>query len=201
MNDNFPMIFCKIPYLQYYDGTECPTMPEGMNFLPVTITDEAGAACDLLFGALSKKHRLPLEHLGISRDTPFLTNATVIFCAAAENGSFVTVGWYRYANVTWTPEFLPCENEDGSPYEHSFFFCCKADAAVLLPEDIRMQTEWRIPRNRTNAASKFGFSADAVWFADEAAAESWKKRFADTITSYCGDNWLQDDTTKELSIP
>ena len=193
-----PMIFCMVPYLSFYDGTEEEQLPEGMNFLPIALSDD-GVSRELLFGALHGKSQLPIEKITSDEDlsSGFVSGVTVVFCAKAENGSLVTVGWYKNANVTHTPEILPCENEDGSPCDHPFFFCARAEEAVLLPEDTRFETKWAIPRNKSKAAGKYGFSADSLWLADEPAAKLWKENFAGQIASYDGDNWLDEDDTAE----
>ncbi|MCQ2431036.1 MAG: hypothetical protein MJ175_00370 [Clostridia bacterium] len=192
-----PILFCMLPWMQYYDGTEHPDLPEGMNFLPIAMEGEDGE-CELLFGTVHGKSRIPIEKLNTEITGGFAAGVTVVFCAKAENGAVVTVGWYRGANVTAEPEILPCENENGEAYDHPFFFCARAENAVLLPEDTRFEEKWSIPRNKSgnrgaHAAGKYGFPNDSLWFADEAAAALWKKNFLLQCESYDGTNWLQDE--------
>lgn len=187
------MIFCLLPYLSYYDGTEAPDIPAGMNFLPIAVD-----GVELLFGAVPGKQKLSFPKSVSASEEGFITGETVVFCAKAESGALVTVGWYENANVTAEPEVLSCENEDGSPCEHPFFFCARAEHAVLLPEDTRYESCWSVPRNKSGSKAKYGFSSDPVWFAEEPNAALWKQHFAEQIASYAGDNWLfPDEETEE----
>ena len=199
-----PVYFCLIPYFEYYDGTEAPDVPECTNFLPVDIPGENNAECyELLFGALSAKKELPrtlagtaAENDGIIKDDGVIEDATVVFCAKADSGALVTVGWYAHANVTLTPEYLPMTDEDGREILHPFFFCTHRQNAVLLPPDERFRPEWQIPRNKGHAKGKFGFSADPFWLCDEPtpAAVTWKTAFLEKVAAYTenGDNLLDD---------
>lgn len=190
MNDT-PMLFCLVPDLVYYDGTEAPDIPEGMNFLPIEMR-EGDATAELLFGALSKKTSLPTADLGAVTDG-YVSGVTVVFCTRAANGALVTVGWYGNANVTETPNILPCENDDGSTYDHRFFFCTRRENAVLLPPEDRFAPKWAIPRNKSGKKGKYGFGGDAVWLAAEPEARAWKENFCAQIQAYTGDDLLSEE--------
>ncbi|MBQ7982020.1 MAG: hypothetical protein IJ302_00500 [Clostridia bacterium] len=198
------LYFCMIPYFVNYDGTEAPEVPECMNFLPVDIPGENGETFELLFGALSAKRTLPAQVASASAVAGgFIQDATVVFCAKADTGAIVTVGWYSHANITPVPELLPMSSEDGGESSHPFFFCTHRHNACLLPEDERFKPQWQIPRNKSGAKNKFGFSADPFWCADEPAAASFCRAFLENIAHYAqsGDNLLtdtdSDDSTEE----
>ena len=87
------LYFCLIPYFVTYDGTEAPNIPECANFLPVDLTGEDGTVYELLFGALTAKKALPRAIADEAGREGFISDATVVFCAKAETGALVTVGW------------------------------------------------------------------------------------------------------------
>ena len=187
------LYFCLIPYFVSYDGTEAPDVPECANFLPVDIAGEDGEVHELLFGALTAKKALPQSIAAEAGRAGFISDATVVFCAKAETGALVTVGWYTHANVTPTPEVIPMTGEDGCEFDHPFFFCTHRANAVLLPEDERFKPMWQIPRGKS--AGKFGFSADPFLSADTPAADAFCRAFTENISHYTehGDNWLDDE--------
>ncbi|MBP3919360.1 MAG: hypothetical protein J6I50_09370 [Clostridia bacterium] len=202
------LYFCQIPYYEFYDGTENADVPECMNFLPVDIVGEDHETHELLFGALTSKKTLPQKICArCTENDGVISDATVVFCAKAENGALVTVGWYSHANVTAVPELLPLSDEDGSEIMHPFFFCTYKKNAVLLPPEERFQPKWQIPRGKSTVKGnnrqtvKFGFSSDTLWLCDEplSAAQAWKQTFYETILDYSqnGDNMLDDTETKE----
>ena len=91
-------------------------------------------------------------------------------------------------------------NEDGTEFDHAFFFCTHRKNAVLLPEDERFKPMWQIPRGK--AGSKFGFSADPFLSADTPAADAFCRAFVENMAHYeaNGDNWMTDtadDDTEE----
>lgn len=187
------LYFCLIPYFVSYDGTEAPDVPECANFLPVDIAGEDGEVHELLFGALTAKKALPQSIAAEAGRAGFISDATVVFCAKAETGALVTVGWYTHANVTPIPEVIPMTGEDGCEFDHPFFFCTHRANAVLLPEDERFKPMWQIPRGKS--AGKFGFSADPFLSADTPAADAFCRAFTENISHYTehGDNWLDDE--------
>ena len=187
------LYFCLIPYFVSYDGTEAPDVPECANFLPVDIAGEDGEVHELLFGALTAKKALPQSIAAEAGRTGFISDATVVFCAKAETGALVTVGWYTHANVTPIPEVIPMTGEDGCEFDHPFFFCTHRANAVLLPEDERFKPMWQIPRGKS--AGKFGFSADPFLSADTPTADAFCRAFTENISHYTehGDNWLDDE--------
>ncbi len=187
------LYFCLIPYFVSYDGTEAPDVPECANFLPVDIAGEDGEVHELLFGALTAKKALPQSIAAEAGRASFISDATVVFCAKAETGALVTVGWYTHANVTPIPEVIPMTGEDGCEFDHPFFFCTHRANAVLLPEDERFKPMWQIPRGKS--AGKFGFSADPFLSADTPAADAFCRAFTENISHYTehGDNWLDDE--------
>ncbi len=191
-----PMYFCLIPYYELYNGTEDTRIPDASNFLPVDIPGENGETYEILFGALSSKSKLPsaiytaaAEHDGVVSDV------TVVFCAKADTGALVTVGWYTHANVTPVPETLPMTDEDGREYNHPFFFCTHRQNAVLLPPEARFEAMWQIPRNKSRAPGKFGFTGDTFWLCDETAAAAWKTAFRANMEAYLqnGCNLLSEE--------
>ena len=193
------LYFCLIPYFVNYDGTEAPSVPECANFLPVDIAGEDGTVYELLFGALSAKKQLPRAIADAAGKEGFVSDATVVFCAKAETGALVTVGWYSHANVTPFPEVIAMTGEDGTEYDHPFFFCTHRENAVLLPEDERFKPMWQIPRGKSGG--KFGFSADPFLSADTPPADSFCRAFMENIAHYeeTGDNWLDDADADEGS--
>ena len=186
------LYFCLIPYFVTYDGTEAPSVPECANFLPVDISGEDGTVHELLFGALSAKKALPMSVAKEAGKEGFVSDATVVFCAKAETGALVTIGWYSHANVTVNPEVIPMTNEAGEEIDHPFFFCTHRANAVLLPEDERFKPMWQFPRGK--AAGKFGFSADPFLSADTPAADTFCRAFLENMAHYeeNGDNWMTD---------
>ena len=191
------LYFCLIPYFVTYDGTEAPNIPECANFLPVDLTGEDGTVYELLFGALTAKKALPRAIADEAGREGFVSDATVVFCAKAETGALVTVGWYSHANVTPHPEVIPMTNEEGEEIQHPFFFCTHRENAVLLPEDERFKPQWQIPRSKNSA--KFGFSADLFLSADTPSADAFCRAFMENITHYeaNGDNWLCETEDEE----
>lgn len=185
------LYFCLIPYFVTYDGTEAPGVPECANFLPVDLAGEDGSVYELLFGALTAKKTLPRSVADAAEKEGFVSDATVVFCAKAETGALVTVGWYSHANVTPHPEVIPMIGEDGKEYDHSFFFCTHRANAVLLPEDERFKPMWQIPRGKSG---KFGFSTDPFLSADTPNADAFCRAFVENMVHYeaVGDNWLCD---------
>ena len=193
------LYFCLIPYFSAYDGTEAPHIPECSNFLPVDLPGEDGAVYELLFGALCAKKALPRAVADAAGKEGFVSDATVVFCAKAETGALVTVGWYSHANVTPTPEVLPMTNESGEEIDHPFFFCTHRENAVLLPEDERFKPMWQIPRSKH--PGKFGFDRDPFLSADTPAADSFCRAFTENMAHYAahGDNWLSDTEDEPTS--
>jgi hypothetical protein len=191
------LYFCLIPYFVTYDGTEAPNIPECANFLPVDLTGEDGTVYELLFGALTAKKALPRAIADEAGREGFVSDATVVFCAKAETGALVTVGWYSHANVTPHPEVIPMTNEEGEEIQHPFFFCTHRENAVLLPEDERFKPQWQIPRSKNSA--KFGFSADPFLSADTPSADAFCRAFMENIAHYeaNGDNWLCETEDEE----
>lgn len=187
------LYFCLIPYFITYDGTEAPNIPECANFLPVDITGEDGTVHELLFGALTAKRMLPQAIADAAGRAGFLSDATVVFCAKAETGALVTVGWYAHANITPKPEVIPMTGEDGGELDHPFFFCTHRANAVLLPEDERFKPIWQIPRAKTGG--KFGFAADPFLSADAPGADAFCRAFMENIAHYTenGDNWMKEE--------
>ena len=186
--------FCLIPYYEYYDGTEASDDPACMNFLPVDIPDE-NRTHELLFGALPAKKTLPASiSASAEMNGGIVSDATVVFCAKADNGSLVTVGLYMHANVTPNPELLPMADDAGNAFTHPFFFCTHRQNGVLLPPDERFKPPWQIPRGKNGNSRKFGFSGDPFWLCDEPAAASWKHAFYENLLRYTktGDNMLID---------
>ena len=185
------LYFCLIPYFVTYDGTENPAVPECANFLPVDLAGEDGTVYELLFGALTAKKTLPRSVADDAGGEGFVSDATVVFCAKAETGALVTVGWYTHANVTPHPEIIPLANEDGGEIDHPFFFCAHRENAVLLPEDERFKPMWQIPRAKSG---KFGFDRDPFLSADTPTADTLCRAFMENIAYYeeHGDNWLND---------
>ncbi len=191
------LYFCLIPYFVHYDGTESPDVPECANFLPVDICDENGGTHELLFGALTAKKALPRAVFDAAGAVGFVADATVVFCAKAETGALVTVGWYSHANVTPYPEHLPMTDEDGGEHDHPFFFCTHRRNATLLPEDERFKPMWQIPRAKNGG--KFGFSADPFLSGDTASGSAFCRAFAENIAKYeeTGDNWMTEDASPD----
>ena len=191
------LYFCLIPYFVTYDGTEAPNIPECANFLPVDLTGEDGTVYELLFGALTAKKALPRAIADEAGREGFVSDATVVFCAKAETGALVTVGWHSHANVTPHPEVIPMTNEEGEEIQHPFFFCTHRENAVLLPEDERFKPQWQIPRSKNSA--KFGFSADPFLSADTPSSDAFCRAFMENIAHYeaNGDNWLCDTEDEE----
>ena len=191
------LYFCLIPYFVTYDGTEAPGIPECANFLPVDLAGEDGTVHELLFGALTAKKALPRAVADAAGNEGFVSDATVVFCAKAETGALVTVGWYSHANVTPYPEVIPMANEDGAPIDHPFFFCTHRTNAVLLPEDERFKPQWQIPRAKN--AAKFGFSHDPFLSADTPSADPFCRAFLENIAHYeaVGDNWMDEQEDAE----
>lgn len=196
------LYFCLIPYFVTYDGTEAPQIPECSNFLPVDLAGEDGSVHELLFGALTAKKALPKSITDAAGKEGFVSDATVVFCAKAETGALVTVGWYSHANVTPYPEVIPMTNDAGEESNHPFFFCTHRQNAVLLPEDERFKPQWQIPRSKN--AGKFGFSADPFLSADTPAADSFCRAFVENMVHYeaHGDNWMteseEDDAAESI---
>ena len=186
------LYFCLIPYFITYDGTEAPNIPECANFLPVDLAGEDGTVHELLFGALSAKKALPMSVAKDAGADGFVSDATVVFCAKAETGALVTVGWYSHANVTPHPEIIPMTTDEGAEIDHPFFCCTHRDNAVLLPEDERFKPQWQIPRGK--GGSKFGFSADPFLSADTPNADVFCRAFVENMAYYeaNGDNWMCD---------
>ncbi len=196
------LYFCLVPYYTLYDGSEDVRVPDASNFLPVDLPGEDGETYEILFGALSSKAKLPPQvYEAAAQSDGVVMDATVVFCAKADSGALVTVGWYAHANVTPTPELLPMTNEDGCEYSHPFFFCTHRQNAVLLPPEERFDAKWQIPRNKSRTPGKFGFANDTVWLCDEAAAASWKANFLAHMENYTvhGCNMLCDDDETELT--
>lgn len=185
------LYFCLIPYFVTYDGTEAEHIPECSNFLPVDLDGGDGTVHELLFGALTAKKMLPKSVSDDAGKEGFVSDATVVFCAKAETGALVTVGWYSHANVTPHPEIIPMTGEDGKEYDHPFFFCTHRENAVLLPEDERFKPMWQIPRGKSG---KFGFTADPFLSADTPSADTFCRAFVENMVHYeeYGDNWLID---------
>ena len=192
------LYICQIPYFEYYDGTEAPNIPACMNFLPVEIMGEDGASLERRFGPGSGGNTLPAPCSAAIADAAgedgIVRDATVVFCAKADSGAVVTVGWYRHANVTSKPEHLPMTDEEGGDFEHPFFFCTALENAVLLPTDVRFQPMWQIPRVRAAKGAqraKPGLNAAGFWIVDE-NADSFRRAFLENITAYeqNGDNLL-----------
>ena len=186
------LYFCLIPYFVTYDGTEDPAVPECANFLPVDIAGEDGTVHELLFGALSAKKALPMSLSREAGKEGFIADATVVFCAKAETGALVTVGWYSRANVTPNPEVIPMTTEAGEEIDHPFFFCTHRANAVLLPEDERFKPMWQIPRGKSGG--KFGFSTDPFLTADTPTADAFCRAFTENMAHYeeNGDNWMTE---------
>ena len=186
------LYFCLIPYFVAYDGTEDPAVPECANFLPVDIAGEDGTVHELLFGALSAKKALPMFLSREAGKEGFIADVTVVFCAKAETGALVTVGWYSRANVTLSPEIIPMTNEAGEEIDHPFFFCTHRANAVLLPEDERFKPMWQIPRGKSGG--KFGFSTDPFLTADTPTADAFCRAFTENMAHYeeNGDNWMTE---------
>ena len=191
------LYFCLIPYFVTYDGTEAPQIPECSNFLPVDLAGEDGSVHELLFGALTAKKTLPKSIADAAGKEGFVSDATVVFCAKAETGALVTVGWYSHANVTPYPEVIPMTNDAGEEINHPFFFCTHRQNAVLLPEDERFKPQWQIPRSKN--AGKFGFSTDPFLSADTPAADSFCRAFVENMAHYeaHGDNWMTESEEEE----
>ena len=191
------LYFCLIPYFVTYDGTEAPQIPECSNFLPVDLAGEDGSVHELLIGALTAKKMLPKSIADAAGKEGFVSDATVVFCAKAETGALVTVGWYSHANVTPYPEVIPMTNDAGEESNHPFFFCTHRQNAVLLPEDERFKPQWQIPRSKN--AGKFGFSTDPFLSADTPAADTFCRAFVENMAHYeaHGDNWMTESEEEE----
>lgn len=191
------LYFCLIPYFVTYDGTEAPQIPECSNFLPVDLAGEDGSVHELLFGALTAKKTLPKSIADAAGKEGFVSDSTVVFCAKAETGALVTVGWYSHANVTPYPEVIPMTNDAGEESNHPFFFCTHRQNAVLLPEDERFKPQWQIPRSKN--AGKFGFSTDPFLSADTPAADTFCRAFVENMAHYeaHGDNWMTESEEEE----
>ena len=190
-------LFCRVPWMEEYDGTESDC-PEAETFLPVEITGEDGSLHSLLLGTVSGKTALDISGLCEHPADGFASGVTVVFCAETPNGILAAVGWYQNANVSARKEAMEFSDENGGSAVREFFFCGRTEDAVLLPLEDRFSF-LPVPRNKSKTPGKYGFSADAVWYARESAAKSWLASVEEKILSYDGENWLEDADEEDVS--
>lgn len=209
--DMKPIVFCNIGWNTYYIGEEGGPLKGGgayvrkngtgnehLNYLPIFVSEEgSGDEKTMLLGSFETKsnrgisnqtHIEKIRGCSSLRRENFADDVIVVWCAKHPEGKTCVVGWYKHATIYRFYQVIPVDREDGSERERWYNVCCKYEDAVLLPEDIRGEPCWAIPRHSVNNPVSYGFGQANIWYASEADAEEFVERMIHQVENYAGED-------------
>lgn len=168
------ILFCNISYLPYYDTKLDKVLPKNGGAYVAEMNDAlekynfeecADGRCR---GFVETKHRtgykdgianntynsLHIERIDPSaKNSTYINNVLVVFCAKPDNGPNVIVGWYKNATVyRRRPSYMG----------RNFNIEAAKSDCFLVPEKER---RFRVPRAKQDG---YGFGRANIWYAQEA---------------------------------
>ena len=192
-------IFFNIAWMKYYQGNKANDRPknggkyiadenddaEVHNFKP-KYTDNGmrcfGYGATIWRKTMQSHSQLHIENLdgcSLMKNADYVDDVLVVWCSTYEPKKYRVVGWYKNATLYRYHQ----NNKNGY-----YISCADVGDCVLLPENVRLQNEWAIPRAKEDG---YGFGQANMWYPTKyPEAIDWLENLSASISNYTGDNWI-----------
>ena len=163
------ILFCNIAWMKYYEGiTEEDKPRDGGSY--VTENGNAYESNNFknyngkCYGYVRVDGSINLQkyYCDATKNTPYLDDVLIVWCAKSEHQGTVIIGWYKHARVYRDEQNLYINGED-----LYYRFEANADDCILLPEEERI---YPIGRAKKVGKGK-GFGQSNVWYANAEIAQ------------------------------
>ncbi len=163
------ILFCNIAWMKHYEGiTEEDKPRDGGSY--VTENGNAYESNNFknyngkCYGYVRVDGSINLQkyYCDATKNTPYLDDVLIVWCAKSEHQGTVIIGWYKHARVYRDEQNLYINGED-----LYYRFEANADDCILLPEEERI---YPIGRAKKVGKGK-GFGQSNVWYANAEIAQ------------------------------